>query len=339
MEVSMIGLDIAKSDFHLVAQSARGREVMKKHLRRKQVLEYFAKLDRCLVGIEACGGAHHWARELERLGHQVALVPAQAVKAYVPGAKNDYNDARGICEALKSPRVRPVAVKSVEQQDWQALHRLREATLNRRKAVVNRLRGLLAERGLVMARGIGSARRRIPELLEDGENGLTGLFRELLHQEYEELVHLDERMRDYDRRLTQLQRSNEPMRRLGQIPGVGVLIASALPAHIGDGRQFANGRGFAASIGLVPHQHSTGGKARLLGISKRGNSYLRKQLVNGARSVLSRAEGKSDRLSRWALNLSQRRGYNVAVVALANKLARITWVVLARGEQFQAERV
>lgn len=338
MQVSMIGLDIAKSVFHLVGQTRTGREVMKKRLRRSQVLAFFAQLPPCVVGMETCGGAHHWAREFEKLGHEVRLVAPKAVKAYVPGAKNDYNDARGICEALRSPRVRAVAVKSVEQQDIQALHRLRRAGVKQRTGTVNRLRGLLAEYGLVMPKGIAKARARVPELLEDADNGLSERFRELLAEQYQELVHLDEQVSAYDRRLASVQRHYEPARRLAEVPGIGPVLCSAVAAGIGNGHPFRNGRGFAASIGVVPHQHSTGGKPRLLGISKRGDPYLRGLFINGARAVLSRAAGKEDPLSRWALQVQQRRGFNIACVALANKLARIAWALLARGERFDPAR-
>lgn len=338
MKVSMIGLDIAKNVFHLVGQARSGHEVAKKRLRRSQVLAYFARQEPCLVGMEACAGSHYWARELEALGHEARLVPAKAVKAYVPGAKNDYNDARGICEALKSPRVRAVAVKTPAQHDLQALHRLRSAALKQRTALVNRVRGLLGEYGLVMPQGVASVRRCLPELLEDADNALSGLFRELLSEQYQELVRLDEQLHSHDRRLARIAREHPDARRLGEVRGIGPVLSSALPAHIGDGHQFANGRGFAASIGLVPHQHTTGGKPRLLGISKRGDAYLRSLFVHGARSVLRHAAGRDDRLSRWALQLQARRGHHIAVVALANKLARIAWVVLAREERFDPAR-
>lgn len=338
MKVSTIGMDTAKNVFHVIGLDARGHEVMKKKLRRRQVAEFFANLEPCVVGIEACSGAHHWGRTLGAFGHQTPLVTPRSVKAYVPGAKNDYNDARGICEALSRPTVRKLTVKTVAQQDLQALHRLRSAAVRQRTALVNRLRGLLAEYGLVMPKGIGHARRQIPELLEDAENGLSGLFRELLAEQYEELVRLDQQVRIHDRRVKQAQREHDGARRLGEVRGLGPLCSTALAAHLGDGRQFSNGRGFAASLGLVPHQHSSGGDPRLLGISKRGDPYLRWLLVNGARSVLEHAPGKEDRLSRWVLALSNRRGFNVAAVALANKLARIAWAIIAHNRSFDPAR-
>lgn len=338
MQASIIGLDIAKSVFHLVGQSRSGAEVLRKKLRRAQVLSYFIQLEPCLVGIEACGGAHYWGRELQRLGHRLRLLPPRAVKAYLNGAKNDYNDAAAICEALKNPRIHAVAVKSVEQQDWQMLHGLRQAAVKQRTALANRLRGQLAEHGVVVARGIGTLRRRLPEVLEEADNALSALARELFAEQYQELLRLDEQVHRFDQRLAGIVREHEVPARLAQVCGIGPLLSSALPAHFGDARQFGNGRALAACIGLVPHQHSSGGKPRLLGISKRGNAYLRSLFINGARAVLSHAQGREDRLSRWALALAARRPYNVAVVALANKLARIAWVVLARGEAFDPAR-
>jgi len=334
MKVSMIGLDIAKNVFHLVGQTRSGREVLKKRLRRAQVIGYFAQCEPCVVGIETCSGAHHFGRELERLGHTVRLVPARAVKPYVTGAKNDDNDAAAICEALKNPRLHPVAVKSVAQQDLQALHRLREAAHKERTALANRLRGVLAEYGLVMPKGIATLRARLPALLEDGENGFSALLRELLAEHYEALCELDARVQRFDQRLRRVQREHPAARRLSEVRGLGPVLASALPAFIGDGHQYASARGFAAAIGLVPHQASTGGKTRLLGISKRGNRYLRNAFIHGARAVLNRAGEHDDRLSRWALRVRARRGTNRATVALAHKLARIAWVVLARAERF-----
>ncbi len=338
MKVSSIGLDIAKNVFHLVGQNKAGREVLKKRLRRSQVLRFFAQHERCRVGIEACGGSHYWAREFEELGHEVGLIPAQVVKAYVPGTKHDYNDARGICEALSRPGVRTVAVKSVGQQDIQALHRVRRVTMDTRKALANQMRGLLAEYGIVIGKGLPALRRGIPEVLEDAENGLSEAFRALLGGQYEELRHLDERMGEHDRQLKRLQRNHEPARRLSEVPGIGPIVSTAALAHLGNGSAYRNGRGFAACIGLVPRQYTTGGKPVLMGISKRGDAYLRTQFIHGARSVLSRAPGKHDRLSRWAVQLQARRGHNIATVALANKLARISWALLAHGERFDPKR-
>lgn len=334
MKVSTIGLDISKQVFHLVGQNEAGREVLRKKLKRAQVLKHFARLEPCRVGIEACGGAHHWGRELTKVGHDVRLVPTRVAKAYVPGAKNDFNDAAGICEAVRRPQVRTVPVKTTEQQDLQALHRVREAAVKQRTGVSNRIRGLLMEYGVVLPRGMDKLRKRLPEVLEDAENGLNAMFRELLAGQYDKLVGLDEEVGEYDRRLKRVQREHAAAKRLGEVCGLGPVTSTALLATMGDARQFRNGRAMSAAIGLVPRQYTTGGKPVLLGISKGGNPYLRTLLIHGARSVLRHAAGKPDRLSRWALELKARRGTHKATVAVANKLARIAWVVLAREERF-----
>jgi transposase len=338
MQVSTIGLDIAKNVFHLVGQNRAGREVLKKRLKRAQVLAYFAQLEACVVGIEACGGAHHWARELGKLGHEAKLIPAQVVKGYVPGVKNDYNDAAGICEAATRPRVRTVAVKTLEQHDIQTLHRMRAAALKQRTGTGNRIRGLLAEYGVVFGRGLATLRKALPEVLEDADNALSALARELLAGQLEKLRALDEEVHGYDRRLAQVQRQHPAAKRLGEVRGIGPVTATALVGALGDGRQFRNGRAMSAALGLVPGQHTSGDKPMLLGITKRGDPYLRTLLVHGARALLSHAAGHDDRLSRWALELAARRGKHKATVALANKLARIAWVVLAREEPFDPAR-
>lgn len=338
MRVSIIGMDIAKNVFHLVGLDGRGREVMRKTLRRKQVLRTLANIEPCVVGMEACSGAHWWAREIGALGHEARLVSARTVKGYVPGAKNDYNDALGICEALSRAAVRLVPVKEQWQQDIQALHRLRQAAVGERTALANRVRALLAENGVVVQVGLARLRRELPWVLEDAENALSALMRELLAEQYQELVRLDERISSLDRRIQRVVREYDGAKRLAQVFGIGALNASASLATLGDALQFANGRGFSASLGLVPHQHGTGGKIRLLGISKRGDPYLRYLFINGARSVLRLAKNRTDRLSRWAEQVRQRRGFNIAVVALANKLARIAWAIIARGEAFDPNR-
>ena len=334
-KITTVGLDLAKNVFHAVGQDERGQEKMKKVLRRGQVLNWFANLPPCRVGMEACTGAHEWARRLQALGHDVRLIPAQYVKAYVQGNKNDYNDARAIAEAVTRPRMRFVAVKSVAQQDQQALLRLRAAGVAERTALCNRLRGFLAEYGLVLPKGVGNLRKRLPELLEDAQNGLTPAFRRMLEREAQKLREMDEHLAFYDRLLAEQARENEAVRRLQSIPGYGPVVASAFEAAVGNGQAYRRGRDVSAALGLVPKQHSSGGKDVLLGISKRGDGYLRSLLVHGARAVLSRAERKDDRLSRWALRIKAERGANKAAVAVANKLARIGWAVLRHRSTYQ----
>ena len=304
-------------------------------LKRSQVLVYFAKRPPCLVGIEACASAHHWARQLAALGHQVKLIPPQYVKPYVRGNKNDYNDALAIAEAVIRPEMRFVPVKTPEQQDIQALHRLRERRLQERTALCNQLRGLLAEYGLIFPQGVNALHRRLPELLEDSENGLSDLFRRLLAQSYQQLQTLDKHIDFYTREMRHQSQQSEACRRLQTIPGYGPIVAGVFHSAVGKGEAYRRGRDVSASLGLVPRQHSSGGKEVLLGISKRGNRYLRSLLVHGARSVVIRAAKKNDRLSRWINKVRAARGFNKAVVALANKMARIGWAVLVNKTVYQ----
>jgi transposase len=336
MNVTTIGLDIAKSVFHLVGADTRGKQVLKKRLKRSQVMEYFVNLPPCVVGIEACGGAQYWARQLRGLGHEARLINAKYVKRFLRGNKNDYHDAAALCEAVVHPETPVVAVKTPEQQDLQALHRLRSGAIKQRSALVNRARGLLAEYGIVMPKGVGTFRGRVPQLLEEAENGLSGLFRELLAQLYAQVRALDELLVDYDKRLAHLARTDEACQRLDEVPGFGAVVATAMLATVGDGQAYRNGRHLSASFGLVPRQHGTGGKTRLLGISKRGDKYLRALVIHGARAVVHHAQHKDDPLSRWINRIRCESGTNVAAVALANKLVRIAWVILCRGERYRA---
>ena len=335
-KITTIGLDLAKSVFHVVCCNNRGKVVRKKMLRRSQVLKYFVNLPSCIVGMEACASAHYWARELETLDHQVKLIPPQYVKAYVRGNKNDYNDALAIAEAVVRPEMRFVAVKTTDQQDLQALLRLREGCLKERTALCNRIRGLLAEYGLILPKGVNVLRRHLPEFLEDGENGLNELFRRLLAAGYQQLQDLDKHVTSYTQELERQAKQHDECRRLQTIPGYGPIVASAFHSAIGSGEAYRRGRDVSASLGLVPRQHSSGGKDVLLGISKRGDRYLRSLLVHGARSVVIQAGKKDDRLSRWINKIRAERGFNKAVVALANKMARIGWAILAHKTVYQA---
>ncbi len=334
-KVVRMGMDVGKKMFHLFGVDEAGLAAVKKKLRRKQVLAYFANLPPCLVAMEACGGSHYWARELGKLGHEVKLISPQFVKPYVKGNKNDYNDAEGICEAAGRANMRFVTVKSVEQQDIQGVHRIRQSVVKQRTALANQIRGLLGEYGIVIGKGISQVRRRIPEILEDGENGLTDRFRGWLAELLEAFRALEERIKKYDQEIQQEYAANEACQRLGAIEGIGPQSATAVVATYGDGKQFRDGRQFAASVGLVPRQRTTGDKPVLLGISKRGDRYLRTLLIHGARSVIKRIEGKEDRRSRWLQALVARRGKNKAAVALANKNARIIWALLSRGECYR----
>jgi len=335
MKITTIGLDIAKTVFHFYAVNQMGRFVKKKQLKRKQVLTTMAKLEPCLIAMEACGGANYWAREFIALGHQVKLIAPQYVKPYVKGNKNDYNDAEAIAESVQRPNMRFVPIKSVEQQDVQNFHRQRDRIKKERTALVNQVRGLLAEYGVIINKGMAAVRKDLPDILEDAENGLTTLTRELFAESLEELRVLDKRFMHCERRIKSMNQDNAICQRLDEILGIGPITASATYAAAGDGKEFVNGRHFSAWLGLVPGQHSSGGKTVLLGISKRGNAYLRTLFIHGARAVLRHSANKTDRFSRWAQAVLARRGHNKACVAVANKIARMAWVVMAKGESYR----
>jgi transposase len=338
-DIAVLGIDLAKRSFHVYGVDDQGQRVVSKKLSRARLTEFMVKLPPCLVAMEACGSAHHWGRTFESYGHQVRLIAPQFVKPYVKTNKNDAADAEAIAEAVQRPRMRFVALKTVEQQDLQAIHRLRSLVVARRTAQVNQVRGLLLEFGLDIPQGRAALMRRLPELLEDGENGLSERFRVELREILEELRHLDERVTAYDQRITAIAKADKRAQRLMTIPGIGSLTATALLAAVGnDPGVFSHGRGLAAWLGLVPRQASTGGRERLLGISKHGDIYLRELLIHGARAVLRWVERKTDRTSRWATALKARRHSNVATVAMANKMARIAYAVLMTGEEYDPER-
>ncbi len=328
MKVTRIGIDLAKNVFQIHGVDRSERTVLTRQLRRNQMLEFFQKLEACLIGMEACASAHHWARTLAAMGHTVKLIAPQFVKAYVKGNKNDANDAEAICEAVGRPTMRFVPIKTVEQQNIQALHRIRSELVHQRTAKVNQIRGLLGEYGLTVSQGVSNLRRALPDMLEDAENGLMMDFRVLLMGLREDLVYLDERIKAQDQAITQLAHAHADARRLMQLRGIGPITATALVASLGSGKQFKRGRDASAWIGIVPGQHSSGGKDKLLGISKRGDAYLRTLLIHGARSVIKTCKDKDDKLSRWVQSLCSRRNKNVAAVALANKTMRMAWALL-----------
>lgn len=336
MNITTIGLDIAKHVFQIHGVDAAGKTVLRKQLKRVQVLAFFANLPPCLVGLEACAGAHYWARELIKLGHDARLISPQFVKPYVKGNKNDANDAEAICEAAGRPNMRFVPVKSIEQQDIQALHRVRSGFVKERTAAVNRLRGLLSEYGIVIGQGLAQVRQRLPEILEDGENGLTMAARQLFADLHRQILELDQQVSAYGEKIQMLYRASDVCRKLGAVPGIGPITATALVASLGDGKAFETARQVPAWLGLVPKQDSSGGKPKLLGISKRGDTYLRTLLIHGARAVVKAAAKKDDTQSRWINALVKRRNANIAAVAVANKNARIVWALLTRGESYRA---
>lgn len=330
----VVGIDLAKSTFHLHGVDEKSKFVFKKRMSREKLIDFMANLSPCLVGMEACGGSHYLARKFQEFGHEVKMMAPQFVKPYVKSNKNDKVDAEAICEAVQRPNMRFVPIKSVEQQDMQSLHRARSLEVANRTALINQIRGFLLENGIVLPKGAGHVRSKLPEILEM-KTMLTAEMRELLTQLRDELVHLDERILRYKVKIEATSRQHAACILLETIPGVGPLIATALVAAIGDVSVFKNGREMAAYLGLVPKQHSTGGKERLLGISKRGDTYLRMLLIHGARAALRVAGKKDDYRSRWVIDLKYRRGENVAAVALANKNVRTAWAMLTKGEEYK----
>lgn len=338
MKVTTVGIDLAKNVFQIHAVDERGKAVVRKQLKRDQMAPFFAKLEPCLVGMEACASAHHWARKLQSFGHTVRLIAPQFVKPYVKANKNDAADAEAICEAVSRPSMRFVAVKTVAQQALLAMHRVRQGFIKARTAQGNQIRGLLGEYGLVIPQGIGHIAKRVPSLIEDATNELPGTFRVLIDRLLEHLKVLDQQVDELEAQITAWHRENEASRRLEQIPGIGPITATALIATMGEAKNFSNGRQVAAWLGLVPRQHSTGGRATLLGMSKRGDSYLRTLLIHGARSMILALRRKR-KPEGWLHELLKRRNANVAAVALANKNARIAWALLAHDRSYRADYV
>ncbi len=334
-----VGLDTAKSIFHVVEKNMSGRILKKAKLPRNKLVSYFANKAACTIAIEACGACHYWSRVFSQFGHKVMIIAPQYVAQHRIGNKNDFNDASALADVAQREDVRTVPAKSIEQQDVQLLHRVRERYVKQRTALGNQIRGLLAEYGVVISRGIASLRKALPNVLENPENELSPLVRKVLNELNHELVTWDEKVKRIDKQFIEQSKRNEQCQSLQTMTGVGPLISSILWVSLGDGKSFKNGRHFAAWCGLVPKQHSTGDKARLFGISKRGNAYLRTQLINGARSALKHAKNREDRLSVWAVNLEARAGFNKACVALANKMARMAWAMVDKQEDYKIQAV
>ena len=337
MKLTTIGIDLAKNVFQVHGVDERGKAVLKKQLKRDQMAAFFANLAPCLIGMEACGSAHFWANKLQAMGHTVKLMAPQFVKPYVKTNKNDAADAEAICEAVSRPNMRFVPIKHGEQQAVLALHRARQGFVKARTAQANQIRGLLAEYGIIIPQGIAHISKRLPEILEDGENGLPGIFRHLIARLGDHLKELDRQAQELEVQIQAWHRENAASKKLAQIPGIGPITASALVASIGNARNFENGRQLAAWLGLVPRQNSSGGKQTLLGISKRGDTYLRTLLIHGARAVIRVAERKAEHARSWLAGVMGRRNKNVAAVALANKNARIVWALLAQDRDYKAD--
>jgi transposase len=336
MKIMTVGIDLAKNVFQVHGVNEHGKTVLRKQLKRDQVATFFTIMPQCLIGIEACGSAHHWARKLRSFGHDVRLMAPQFVKPYVKTNKNDVADAEAICEAVGRPNMRFVPIKDIEQQAVLSLHRVRQGFVKARTAQANQIRGLLAEFGLVIPQGIAHVAKRVPELIEDEHNELPSSFRLLLQRLLEQLKGFDHQVHEIENQIVAWHRANENSRKLAKMPGIGPITASAMVASLGDAKSFKNGRQVSAWLGLVPKQNSTGGKTVLLGMSKRGDSYLRTLLIQGARSMIYAAQRKEISDS-WLGRLLKRRNANVAAVALANKNARIIWALLAGDREFRSD--
>lgn len=340
-KIKRVGVDIAKNVFHVHGVDDSEKPVWQgKYSRTKWLKKLFLSIEPgATIGMEACASAHHWARELQRRGYQVKLIAPQFVKPYVKSNKNDRLDAAATCEAMSRPDMRFVPVKTIEQQDIQAVHRIRSELITQRTAKANQIRGLVGEYGIIAPKSITPLRHIIADWQEDGDNGLTYCFRKLLGDLYSDLKHLDERIKQLDE-LIRAQVKDDPVAiRLMGLRGIGPLTASALSGALSTPADFKKGREFAASLGLTPRQHSTGGKDRLLGISKRGDCYLRKLLVHGARAVIRHCQHPEDPLSQWINSLMARKHINVVIVALANKTARIAWAVTHNNQAINLSRV
>ena len=335
IKISVVGVDLGQNSFHVYAVDPRGRKVKTAKLSRSKFGPFMAQLEPCLVGLEACRGAHHWARELRRYGHEVRLMHAKYVRPYVKTNKNDWADAEAIAEAVARPNMRFVPLKTLEQQSVQMLHGARCGAVRARTAKVNQLRAYLHELGEVMPRGIAQVRRRMIAILEAGQERWPALAIRVLRELYEELRALDAQVARYDREVRALAAREEVCRQLMSIPGVGPLGATALLAKVGRGEEFSCARHLAAWLGLVPRHSGTGGRTQLYGISKRGDTYVRTLLIHGARAVLAQGARRPDGRVHWALDVAQRRGHNVACVALANKMARIAWAMLRSGRHYE----
>jgi transposase len=329
-EVKVLAIDIAKQSFQLHGVEQEGHVVLKKKLSRTKIVPFMANLPPCTVVMEACGGANHWYRVFTEMGHTVRLIAAQFVKPFVKSNKNDAADAEAICEAAQRPSMRFVSPKTIEQQDIQSIHRIRELLQTRLTGQSNQIRGLLLEYGIAIPKGIRHLMKQLPDIIDDETNHLTPLFRELLRELYEEMNHLEKKIDSLEKKLGLISKQSQDCQLLMTIPGIGLLSATALLATIGNPSVFKNGREFAAYLGLVPRQFSTGGKSTLLGISKRGDKHLRALLVHGARSVVRISDKHVDGRSQWITRLRERRGENVSAVAVANKNARTAWAVLTK---------
>ena len=335
MDISTIGVDLAKNIFQIHAVDKKGNQILNKAMKPNKFKEWLVNLPSSRVGIEACGGSHYWAREIMHLGHEACMVAPQFVKPFVKSNKNDAKDAEAIVEAISRPTMKYVSVKQKWQQDVLSLHKVRQRLVRNRTAVINETRGLLYEYGLVLPQGAGTFRKVFHEKVEDWSE-LSSSMKTLAYDLYEEVLELDKKISKIEIKLEFFFKNNEDCKRVSHIPGLGPLTSTALIAHMGNSHVFKNGREFSASLGLVPRQSSSGGKQKLLGISKRGDIYLRTLLIQGARTVVMRCENKKDKRSLWVQKLLKEKGYNKASVALANRNARTAWALIAKKEGYKS---
>jgi len=329
-KITLLAIDIAKNVFQLHGVDQAGKMILRKRLKRNKLVEFIANFPTCTIVMEACGGANYWCRKFSTFGHEIKLISPQFVKPYVKSNKNDYNDSEGIAEAASRPGMRFVSAKNTEQQDIQSLHRIRSRLVQERTALINQIRGLLIEYGITIPQGIHNAKKLLPRILEDGENELTVISRRFLFDLYEQIAYKDKKIKEYEESLKTVFQANKNCQKIAKIEGIGLITATAIIADIGDAKVFKNGRHLAAFLGLVPRQHSSGNKERILGISKRGDTYIRTLLIHGARSAMLAVTNKTDRKSLWIKSLKERRGTNIAAVALANKNARMIWALLTK---------
>ena len=337
MEIRSVGIDLGKTSFHLVALGDRGKVLVKKKFTQKQLITFTANLQTCLIGMESCSGSHFLGRALREQGHEVKLIPAQFVKPFVKSHKNDFVDAEAIAEAVERENMRFVPIKTDDQLDLQSLHRVRERLMTRRTALINQIRGFLLERGIVFAKSPLRLREALPEVLENANEDLSPRMRSLISILWSEWKDLELQIAEMNDEVERIASSDDACRRLRQIPGIGPLVATAIVASIGNGAASRKGREFAAWLGLLPNQHSTGGKSKLGAISRRGNCYLRKILIHGARAVVLRSKRDRIAMGAWMTSLAIRAPRNILIVATAHKLARIAWAVLSTGQDYRAD--
>jgi transposase len=333
--INLLGVDIAKNVFQLHGVDAQGNTMLKTRLSREKFVQFIANLQSCTIAMEACGGANHWARKFTSFGHTVKLISPQFVKPFVKGNKTDRNDAEAICESASRPNMRFVSAKTVEHQDMQALHRIRNLLVQQRTAIANQIRGLLMEYGLIIPQGIHNINKRLPDILEDATNELSFTGRRFLFDLTEQLNERTKKINEYEELIKNIFKESKDCKKIEKLEGVGLLTATALISCIGDIKTFNNGRHLSAYLGLVPKQYSSGNKQMMQGISKRGNVYIRSLLIHGARSAVRAATNREDAKSKWIFSLVERRGKNKAAVALANKTVRTIWAMLANDTEYK----